>query len=214
MAPRPTPSTSAILHAVMTKAIRPLTATAVQFTNVTTRMATMAIPCESRKSHLTAGQVDRQPRTLQRAAGEDVDEDREAGRQTRDAAGARDEEARPAVEKARERSVGLPDEHVLAAGPRHHRGQLGVGEGAREAEQPGDHPDRHDHPGCVDVARHDAGLEEHARADDVADDDGGRGQDAEASNEAGAGRREGSGSRHGSLTASAAPFSRALRRAA
>ena len=44
MAPRPTLNRSAILHVVSRVAIRPLTATAVQLTNVTTRTAAMAIP--------------------------------------------------------------------------------------------------------------------------------------------------------------------------
>ena len=164
--------------------MRPPTATAAQFTSVTTIIAAAAMngTTKSVMCHPPTSAKSMECCCSLPAAG-DVEEDGEPEREPRQAAGGGHEEARPAVEESPQPAVRLADEYVLAAGLRHQHGELGVGQRAREAQQPADDPHGDDHPGRADVAGHDARLEEDARADDVGDDDGGRGEEAEAADQ-------------------------------
>src|SRR4029079_602932 len=119
----------------------------------------------------------------------DVEEDREPGGETGQPAGGGDEEPRPSVEEAPDAPVGLANEHVLAAGLGHHRRQLGVGQRARQAEQPADDPHQDHADRRADVAAHAGRLEEDAGPDDVADDHRGRRQQAEAADQRAGGHR-------------------------
>src|SRR5437899_2710399 len=68
-----------------------------------------------------------------------------------DRAGLDHEKQRPAVEKSPERRERLAQIHVLAAGPRHHRGELAVRERADHCENPGQHPRAEQPAGTADV---------------------------------------------------------------
>ena len=112
--------------------------------------------------------VEEEPRHVDVSARDDVQEDGESCREAGSAAGAGDEEPRPAVQESRQPAVGVADENVLAARTRHQGRELGIRERPREAQQAANHPDRDHHARRSDVAGHHARLQEDAGSDDVA----------------------------------------------
>ena len=89
-------------------------------------------------------------------------------------------EGRPAGQKRGQRPEGLAQVDVLPASLWQKRGQLGIGHGARKRNRAAEQPDRHHGPRIAHQPRDDRRREEDASPDDVADDDGGRVERAQA----------------------------------
>ena len=94
-------------------------------------------------------------------------------RDRRDRPGLNDEKKRPAKEKSDRRSVGLAQEHILPAGARQHRRQLGATERAGDGHEPGHRPGEQQPAGRADQPGRFGRGDENARADHRADHDHG-----------------------------------------
>ena len=147
---------------------------------------------EAADADVVSPYVDGEPRHVDVAASDDVQENRESCREAGGAASAGDEEPGPAVQETRQSAVGVANENVLAARARHQGRELRIRERAGEAQQAANHPDRDHHAWRSDVAGHHARLQEDAGSDDVAYQDRDSREQAQASHQAdlcGDGRR-------------------------
>jgi hypothetical protein len=95
---------------------------------------------------------------------------READGDCRDRAGLDHHEERPAVEESPERRERFAQIDVLAAGARHHRGELSVRERRGERQHAGEDPGREQETGTSGLPSHFGGDEEDARPDHRAHD--------------------------------------------
>ena len=124
-------------------------------------------------------------RAGKRARGQHVQKDRQAGGQRGHTTGVADEDAHPPEQERPAAAVGLANEHVLAAGSRHHRGEFGIRENAGERQQSRDHPDGEHQPRRLDIAGHHPRLEEDSGPDHFGDDDRDGGGQAKTADQCG-----------------------------
>ena len=111
--------------------------------------------------------------------GEDAHNSGQAGGDAGDGGRLGYRKPRPHVEKRGQVAVGVAQEDILPAGPRHHGAKLRVGHGAKERQHSTDDPSQVHHPAGADGAHHLLGHEEDAAADDGAHHNRGRVPDAE-----------------------------------
>ncbi len=138
-----------------------------QLTHVRSAMTATATSCardsvKKPRRRTTIGLADVQPD----AAEELGERDRHRGVE----AALDDQEHRPAVEEAGERTERLAQKDVLPARLGHHRAQLAVGERAEQRERATDEPQPEVDAGSGDEPGHDRGRDEDARADHRAHD--------------------------------------------
>src|SRR6266571_3166808 len=91
----------------------------------------------------------------------------------------------PAIKERGERTVHSLEENVLAAGFGNHAGNLGIGQCAKQGDDPGQRPDGEQQFGRADLRGHDARLAENTGADDAAHDDADGGEATEGRDQAG-----------------------------
>ena len=111
------------------------------------------------------------------------------GCQGRDGAGADDPELDPAPQEPGPPAIALAEEDVVAAGPGVQDRDLGECQCSQQGQHAAQDPDERRQAEVRDVLGHGLRLLENARADDRADDDGGRRPRAQGAHQAWSGRR-------------------------